>query len=318
MSTGLLWRHVSFLRMAHSSAPILLGPWRSELGFEALYWLPWLAAVRARYNISRDRLIAVSRGGAGLWYDAAQTMDLYDYVPIVKLRQTNVADSLATGSIKQHRRTAWEQTLLPALAQDMGLRRYHVLHPSRMYQHLTPWWEGAMGQTDLLRVLRFMPIPVPAPPLTLPLPERYIAVRFYDRYTWRLTESLRTWVATLVEGLARHLPVVLLDCGLHADEHTDFPIQGANIQSLEGHVTVQNNLAVQSAVIAKAQAFIGTYGGTMQLAVRLGKPAVGFYEKFEGTAWAHKQLVEWVAMQQGTPCFIGRPDDARFVREMMQ
>ena len=43
-------------------------------------------------------------------------------------------------------------------------------------------------------------------------------------------------------------------------------------------------------MLSKARAFVGTYGGTMQLAVRLGLPSAGFYEKFKKTAYAHKLL----------------------------
>lgn len=311
-------RDLHFHRLARSGRPILIGPWRSEVGFESLYWLPWLAAWRAKYQIAKERLIVVSRGGAGVWYDVAKAVDLYDYVPMEKLRKAMLADSLISGSIKQQQMTTGERKLLPVIAHDLGLRRYHVLHPSLMYRQLAPWWEGTMGTSALQSLLAFTPIPVPAPPLSLPLPERYVAVGFYARHTWPLTEDLRMWVANLVDGIAVHLPVVLLDTGLHTDDHVPFPLVGERLISLKGQVTPHDNLAVQSAVIAKAQAFVGTYGGTMQLAVRLKKPSVGFYRQFGGTAYNHKVLTEHLGVLQGTPVFIGRPDDARMVREVMQ
>ena len=313
-----LWRDLQFHRMAASSQPIVIGPWRSEVGFESLYWLPWLAAWRAKYKIAKGRLIAVSRGGAGIWYDAAKAVDLYDYVPIDRVRKAMLLDAQTSGSVKQQRMTAWEQKLLPVITHDLGLRRYHVLHPSLMYRQLGPWWDGQMGVNELQQALAFTPLPVPATPLSLPLPERYVAVGFYARHTWPLNEELKTWVSSLIDGITKHLPVVLIESGLHADDHIPFPITGDKVLSLKDHVTPQNNLAVQSAVIAKAQAFIGTYGGTMQLAVRLRKPSIGFYAKFEGTAYAHKALTEQLGVVQGTPVFIGRPDDARMVREVMQ
>ena len=312
------WRDWRLRRLVAGSRPIVVGPWRSELGFETLYWLPWLAALRERYALAKDRLIVISRGGAGVWYDAGASVDLYDYVPLDKVRKAMLADSQATGSIKQQAMTGWEEKLLPLLMHDLGIRRYGVVHPSLMYRQLTPWWQGRIGQEELLRALRFTPIPVPPPPLSLPLPERYVAVRFYHRHTWAMNEEARGWVSTLVDAMARRLPVVLLETGFHADDHADFPIQGENILSIKDHVTAQNNLAVQSAVLAKAQAFVGTYGGTMQLAVRLRRPSVGFYQQFTGTAYAHKLLTEWLAVQEGTPCFIGRPDDARMVMDVMQ
>jgi hypothetical protein len=55
----------------------------------------------------------------------------------------------------------------------------------------------------------------------------------------------------------------------------------------------------------------------MQLAVRLGKPAAGFYLKFDGTAYGHKSLTDWLALQQQTPIFIGTPQQAELVRSVV-
>lgn len=305
-------------RIAASTKPIFIGPWRSEIGFESLYWLPWLTKWRERYQIEKSRLIAVSRGGAGAWYDAAQHVELYDYAPVSSVRRAMLLSAAQTGSVKQHAITAQEQTILQGMAQDLGLTKYHTVHPSLMYQQLTPWWDGHLGLSDLLNAVSFAPIPTPHPPLELPLPEKFVAVSFYARHTWPMDEERKDWVAALVEGLARIVPVVLLESGLHADEHVPFPFKGDNIQSTATFCTPQNNLGVQSAVLAKAQAFVGTYGGTMQLAVRLGKPALGFYTHFAGTAYAHKLLTEWLGVQQRTPVCIGRPDDAKFVQEALQ
>ena len=311
------WQDVRWRALAKSSRPILVGPWRSELGFETLYWLPWLAQWRHRYGISRERVTAITRGGAGAWYDAARSVDLYDYVPVAKVRQAMLRDSAASGSIKQQASTDWEAKLLPFIAQDLGLRRYVVLHPSLMYRGLTPWFNGQMGQTELLTHLRYTDVPVPAPPLSLPLPEKFVAVKFYHRHTWPMNDEIKGWVVNAVANVAKLIPVVLLESGLYADDHVDFPLSGPNITSLAGHVTPQNNLAMQSAVLAKATAFMGTYGGCQQLAVRLKKPSAGFYAKFEGTCYAHKIMTEWLAVQLGVPCFIGTPNDARFVKEIL-
>lgn len=303
---------------ARGSRPIVIGPWRSELGFEATYFLPWLATWRARHKVAKERLFVITRGGAGHWYDVGHAVELYDYVPLEAVRKAMLADSKNHGSIKQQTISGWERKLLAVITHDLGLRRYHWIHPSQMYNSLSPWWAGTEGSQWILSKLTFSDLPVPAAPLTLPLPEKFVAVRFYARNTWPLNDDLKNWTQTLIERLAAHVPIVLLETGLHADDHVDFPISGDNILSIKDHVTAQNNLAVQSAVIAKSQAFIGTYGGLMQLAIRLKKPAMGFFEKFEGTAYNHKVLTEQLAVMQQTPCYIGDRKQAQFVREIMQ
>ena len=68
--------------LAASSRPILIGPWRSEVGFELLYWIPFLNAFRERFKIPADRLIAIGRGGSSAWYQTAGHADLYEHLPI--------------------------------------------------------------------------------------------------------------------------------------------------------------------------------------------------------------------------------------------
>src|SRR3990167_7112855 len=57
------WR-IYARHLAASRRPILVGPWRSEGGFELLYWIPFLCSLRERYGISRDRLITIRHGGS--------------------------------------------------------------------------------------------------------------------------------------------------------------------------------------------------------------------------------------------------------------
>jgi hypothetical protein len=62
------------------------------------------------------------------------------------------------------------------------------------------------------------------------------------------------------------------------DEHEDYPFAGIpNVTSLRGLLTPQNNLAVQTQVIAAASAFVGTCGSVAWLAPLLGVPAVAAY-----------------------------------------
>ena len=47
---------------------IVVGPWLSEVGFELLYWIPFLNWVKTYRPFDPERMVVVSRGGAGIWY----------------------------------------------------------------------------------------------------------------------------------------------------------------------------------------------------------------------------------------------------------
>ena len=304
--------------LAKSKRPILLGPWTSEMGFEVLYWLPFIQRWQHRYGIQKERLIAVTRGGAGVWYDVGHTVELFDYIPPKDLRLSALAAQKEKASIKQMGMTKWEIKLMALIAERMGLRRYHVLHPSAMYRALDPWWTTqTMGMADMMTHLRIGPIPTPPVPVGMALPEQFVCVRWYQRSTWPLNDGLLEWTQAMVRQIAQTMPVVILRSSQYVDDHVDFPTPaGENITTIHAEPW-RENLAVQSAILKRASAYIGTWGGMAQLAVRLGIPTAAFFDKWAGCSYSHRMLTEWLAMQQGIPCFVGRPHDAEFVRTVL-
>ncbi len=51
--------------------PVIIGPWTGEVGFELIYWIPFVRWVLRKYQIPADRLWVVSRGGTRSWYGDA-------------------------------------------------------------------------------------------------------------------------------------------------------------------------------------------------------------------------------------------------------
>ena len=47
---------------------IVAGPWLGEVGFELLYWVPFLRWFAERFHVAPERLLVVSRGGTASWY----------------------------------------------------------------------------------------------------------------------------------------------------------------------------------------------------------------------------------------------------------
>ena len=53
---------------AAGSGPIMVGPWLSEVGYEALYWVPFVRWFTRQYDVDPERIVTVSRGGVAPWY----------------------------------------------------------------------------------------------------------------------------------------------------------------------------------------------------------------------------------------------------------
>lgn len=310
-----LWNYAQFavLRAAwpaykrllqRSTWPVLAGPWRGEVGFEFLYWEPFLSNL----DINRKRLIPVTRAGAGLMYPAEKTLELFSMRQPRDVRLENYYYSLKAGELKQTRVTAWDAQVMRDAATTLGLgRRYHVLHPCWMFAVTRPFLDGNAGVNQTasrhLRYYKWGPVNFNG---AWPLPEEYVAVRFYDRSTLPLGTDTLNMAQGMVKNISKRIPVVLLHTPQEADEHIDYPMKdliGERVINLRDKVnmTADNNLSVLMTVLSRARAFVGTYGGLAQLALRFGVPSISFYAEFKDTAMAHRMLSESLATNMKVP-----------------
>jgi hypothetical protein len=305
-------------RLALDDKPIVIGPWRSEVGFEALYWLPFLRWAQAYAGLDPARFLVVTRGGAGVLY-GAPAIDLYTLRSVTTVRQENAYDYVRTKMQKQTAITPWDRDVLKeAAALQFGRgASYHILHPSWMYWALSPFWDEARGLRYLTSMADFTPIPKIAPPADLPLPEKFVAVKWYARHTFPMSGETEAFLASVTRAIAGQAPIVLLTSGVPSDEHKDIVVEGPNVTLLP-QVPADQNLALQAAVLSKATAFVGTYGGAAQLALRMGVPSVSFYQHFGGTAHAHLSLSQWLGLKVGVPFLTGSLKDAHVWRQVLR
>src|SRR5437773_9066504 len=68
--------------MVARRAPIVAGPWVGEVGFELLYWVPFLRWCAEHLDVDPDRFIVMSRGGTASWYRpfGSRYVDVFDEV----------------------------------------------------------------------------------------------------------------------------------------------------------------------------------------------------------------------------------------------
>jgi hypothetical protein len=273
--------------LAAGRRPIVVGPWLSEVGFEALYWVPFLHWWQHTFRIAPERVVAVSRGGVAAWYAAiaARYIEIWDDVAPEAFARRNAE----RGVTKQYDMTSLDRDILDHVARRLGTRDFDVLHPGSMYKLFALYWSGqrAMGFVD--QHLRFAPLaalPVIDPAL---LPREYVAVKFYAARSLPDTPEIRRRLRATVASLAERLPVVLLDTGLVLeDDHADYGFDaGHGVISARRWMTPQNNLGVQTQIVAGARAFVGTCGSIAWLAPRLG---VDTSALFVDPRWLHAHI----------------------------
>jgi len=264
-------------QIAGSGRPVLIGPWTGEVGFELLYWIPFLAWARARWQLSPEREVIVSRGGVSSWYGSSADR----YVDILALFSADDFRSAVSEEKRKHRRPgAFDERVREAVVQHRGLGEIDVLHPGLMFRAFAPYWSDEAGYALIDQFTRPRLLDRPVEPVRSALPAEYVAVRFYFSECFPATPENQQFARNVVASLAERTTVVVLNPGFAVDEHTDWtPDARGRVVSIGDGLTPERNLAVQSAAIAGARAFVGTYGGYSYLAPLYKVPAVAFYSR---------------------------------------
>ncbi|HWT92280.1 MAG TPA: hypothetical protein VN238_04740 [Solirubrobacteraceae bacterium] len=287
LSSPSLWKavdaHVS--RILHDDRQIVVGPWLSELGFEVLYWIPFVSWLQVRFGIPPERMVAVSRGGVGSWYEPVTPhyRELLDVFTPEEFREHTEGRWAEAGGQKQMVYGPYDHAALQRVGLDVPESGETVLHPWLMYRLFREFWRERAAINEVLERLDFrrMP-PIAWPELEGRLPQGpYFAVKFYARPSFPDSIENREVVRRTIEGLAERAPVVLLDTGLRIDDHREFASRPAStrheVVALLDGVAPERNLEAQSLAISRASAFFGTYGGFSYLAPAYGVPSFAYY-----------------------------------------
>ncbi len=293
-------------RIAHGTRPILVGPWTGEVGFELIYWVPFVRWFVRSFGVDPARLVIVSRGGPRSWYAGlgAHYEELFDLV------QPGTFQSATAENLKQRRISPFEVDVIRRIVRARGNGPYSILHPRYMFALFRAFFGREAGIRHVFAHTVHEQVTSPGRALVPGLPPEYIAVKFYFRPSFPETTENRAFIAKVLAGLAAHTPVVLLNPGFRVDDHHDYGDRRYyELTSLGVDVTPQNNLEIQTAVVKGAKAFVGTYGGFSYLGPLCGVPSIAFYGDHQFYLH-HRYMADAVFASVGGPALAMLPVDA--------
>lgn len=297
--------------LARNDRPVVAGPWLAEVGYELLYWLPFLRAAVAKTPGLAGRLTVVSRGGTAPWYDglASGYVEIFDHVAPDKLEHELAAVGHETGGYrKQYVETALDRRLLDEIRALPGLGDALVLHPATMFAAYRRLAKRRISPLDRPDLFAYAPLPQPpaSPELVSRLPAEFIAVRLYQNASFPPTSENVAASTALVRGLAERAEIVVLDPPVRVDDHAAITVDDTRVHRVVDLMGARDNLAVQSAVVARAGAFVGTYGGFSYLPIALGVPSIAVYSDEGRFRSRHLELALRLAALPGFGSFTAR------------
>lgn len=256
--------------------PVIVGPWIGEVGFETLYWIPFVRWTLDKFRVAPERVIVVSRGGPSSWYSRIGSVAYTDAFEVMSPEELI---SLSGGG--KPKQSAFDDAagdeLLDRVKVSRGLGDVARLLPHWMYRMFRYYWGGDAPLSFLEQHAIWARFEPPQPASLSNLPPRYIAVRFYFSRSMPDDSDNRHFAETMIDHLSSAMPVVLLNQPFAIDDHRDYqPMPAGKIVSVADWMAPATNLAVQTAVIGRAAAFVGTYGGLSLVPPLCGVPSFAF------------------------------------------
>lgn len=274
---------------AQSGRNLLVGPFLGEIGYELLYWIPFLRRELRRAQVQPRQVTVLTRGGAGIWYAdfAERRLDILDLVDpdlfLARLEERR----RAAGDAKQLLVEPFDRELVAEARRRAGDAA--VIHPALMFASLRDLWFRGGRLEDALAQLEFRGLePEGAPPDSLPA--RYVAVKAYFNDCLPESARSRERLQELVAGLAAEIDVVLLSTGLSVDDHVEWDAPAQRVHRIDHLLRPHDNLAVQTSIIRYARGLLATYGGFSYLGPFLGTPTLTLLEG-EGTVPLHYEVL---------------------------
>ncbi|MEM7262219.1 MAG: hypothetical protein AAF488_09535 [Planctomycetota bacterium] len=299
--------------LADRDTPIFVGPFLGDSGLEGAHWGPLIRAAAQELAIDPGRLIALSRGGAELWYDGVcdRYLDGYDLYDVDEFDE-KCRQRIERVGLKQREPSPFEEEFVRKAAARLEIDDYEVFEVRLLMKLIRTVRNHVVKGERFLEYTRSHRSEAPRSSLSLPfeLPERYVAVRF-DLFEPLFPDTMLTrhFVRELFVALAeRDLPVVPVHTGRSLNDLfvecpwlQDEPSVAAPLERNATHATPRENLAFQSAIVQGASAMVGSWGGTSFLAAAYGVPAVQLYVDLVGNIGIHLEAARQWFRDRKTP-----------------
>jgi hypothetical protein len=258
------------------TAPVFVGPWNDAAGTEVLYWIPFLRWLAATYALPPERLIVVSRGGPRAWYGtlAQRYLDartLFSPPDLEHWSHRTVPQS--EQDHKQAVMSPFDNEIIERAARAFELSDYQVLHPSLLFRTLSRLRKDrALEQMgDVLQPARYE---VPSRASADSLPASFVAVSLTFTSALPKSDENAAFLADLLTQLVSEHEVVIVD-GVAPDIALPASPRVQVLQVPAG----EDLRETQTRVLARAAAFVGSYGDLAVMAAFCGTTVLAYHDE---------------------------------------
>ena len=179
---------------------------------------------------------------------------------------------------------------------------WSLLHPSRMYELFNPYWWGHRSQQWVHAHARYATLPTPG--LRRCAADAAALCGGEVLFQRLLSRRRRATARSCARCCGRWRRAALSSRCRPVSTSTITTARGSTstaCATCPRGLTPARNLHVQSAIVARADAFVGTYGGFSYMAPFYGLPSIAFYSDPNGFSSKHLQMAHAAFERIGAP-----------------
>jgi hypothetical protein len=289
--TGQMSAEAAMARAAEGEGPVVLGPWTGDPDLELLYWIPFLRWCRRHYRIDKGRIIAVSRGGCGLWYEGLGTYldvsELFDEAALRALDAERRQELERRG--KKFGVTDADRQVFKRLDRRLAFRGFNVVPPWVLHVLFERYWSGEAGPAFLTEHTRYQPLKIKekrARQLCPGLSPGYLAMSFEPAANLPDGPETRALAGRLILEAARRSQVAVI-----ASRERAGPLRALVGEAKGVHVVELEPLQARmlgTTIAGAADAFVGSQTWLAYAAAAAGKPVICLQSEPDARQFVHR------------------------------
>jgi hypothetical protein len=291
---------------------LIIGPWYSEIGYELLYWLPYLWKRFATDIKKYERIIVISRGGVGAWYSWIKRAEYVNIEDIDSKLLNKIFTERKHGSFqKQMKFGTHEKKILDKFFSKYSINKEDcdILDPSFIFLSIWGFLLEERGVKSLKPLLhKDFKIPKNDLHSNIILDENnyfselqpYIAIKIYSNSCLEINDNSTFYLNKIKLILQRFKKLnynfVLLDFDI-GDDHSQMKLNNElfddlNIKRMSqmiDEIDVKNNIGIQSQIVKFSKFTLTSYGGFSYLAPMYDLKSLSISNKNEKIIFRHSQ-----------------------------
>ena len=276
-----------------------------EIGYELLYWIPYISKRLSSTIKGHKRIIVVSRGGVECWYNWIEGVEYYNIEDVEPDLLKAIFKERKDGKFqKQMEFGKYERKIINSICKKISLDKNNcdIIDPSFMYLSVWSFLSEERGVKSLKGILQkdFKFNKKSSNKIEFDNLEPYIAIKIYSNSCFQIRDDTNFYEKKILKILelisSLKVNMIVLDFNAN-DDHTQFSfkkeifshIKLKYFNNLFPDIEFNKNINIQNEIVKSSVFLLSSYGGFSYLPQMHNKKSLSISNEGDHIIYRHSQ-----------------------------